>query len=61
MPVGPVNTGSATAVTQAPAPPVDQLAAYKNRLMEEATYLQAVFGGKKGDGTDGTPEPGPVA
>jgi len=61
VPVGPVNTGSATAVTQAPAPPVDQLAAYKNRLMEEATYLQAVFGGKKGDGTDGTPEPGPVA
>lgn len=51
-PVGPVDAGS-------PAPPVDQLAAYKNRLMEEASYLQAVFGGKKGDGTDG--EPGPVA
>jgi len=40
------------------APPPDSLAAYKNRLMEEASYLQAVFGGRKADG-DPVP-PGPV-
>lgn len=59
VPVGPVNTGSTGTAVPPPAPaaPVDQLAAYKNRLMEEASYLQAVFGGKKGDGT---PEPGPA-
>lgn len=39
-------------------PPPDSLAAYKNRLMEEASYLQAVFGGRKADG-DPVP-PGPV-
>ncbi|CAJ1333452.1 unnamed protein product [Effrenium voratum] len=33
----------------------DQLAAYKSRLMEEASYLQAVFGGRK-PGTPGMPE-----
>ena len=35
-PVGPVTAGAAAVTPPAPAAPVDQLAAYKNRLMEEA-------------------------